>query len=74
MEIESCKVVEFFYCGTKMNFFVIEDVDLERNSSSKRPQLSWFIDAISELVQEPERRFFQNNDKGKNGATRLSKS
>ena len=74
MEVESCKVVDSFYCiWFEKGLFHIDDVYLRKILRVTKHQLKWFIDSLSDLVQGLERKFFLKNGNDGNGASKLTK-
>lgn len=55
MEVESLEVVDSFYCiWFEKGLFHIDGVDFRKIPRVTKHQLKWFIDSLSDLVQEPE--------------------
>ena len=59
MEIESCKIIDLFYCIWFENgLFQVEDVDANKILPLSNFELSWLQEVFSELSQKPENQFF----------------
>ena len=74
MEVKSFKIQDSFYCiWFEREYFHIEDVDFRNILKVSKLQLEWFMEAITNLVKEPEWKFFlENRNEGRESA-RLTK-
>jgi len=74
MEVKSCRIQDSFYCiWFERGYFHVEDVDFRIIRKVSKLQLEWFVEAITNLVKEPEWKFFlENRNEGRESA-RLTK-
>ena len=55
----SCKALQSYYCiWSEDDSFLAKDVEAQGFLSVFEAQLSWSLEALSELLREPEDRFF----------------
>lgn len=53
MEVVSCKVLQSYYrIWSEDDNFLVEDVEVQRSLSMSEAQLSWFLEALSELLRD----------------------
>ena len=74
MVVKSYKIQDSFYCILfERGYFDIEDVDFRKIVKVAKIQLEWFLEAIANLVKEPEWKFFLENRNERRESAMLTK-